>query len=148
MQAVSFPTPVVGVDPEQHYLFIETTSRTELKVFLFLWVKPDGRVRNVMSFLFDKSVDSMMGRHLNNWRRPEGEFTIPQLVDNLWAGFWKHEEENQALGRLLWMGVSKLPHLEETEHTGARLLGSDKPKPKRKTKPKPQTPSVFDLFEE
>lgn len=153
MQAAGFPEPVLGVDSDQDYLMLDTKSRTGLKVFLCLWVHPSGQLRDALSFVFEDKSASLMGRHLNNWRRPAGDFTVPQLVDSLWAAFWKHEEENLTLNRLQWMSTPRLPDLDEAEHTGPLLLGEvtlDKPRRKR-TKPpvvEEDRTTVFDLFKE
>lgn len=151
MAGAGFPEPVLGADNDQHYLVLDTKSRTGLKVFLCLWVQPDGQIRDALSFVFEDKAASITGKHLNNWRRPEGAFTVSQLVDSLWAAFWAHEEENRTLNRLQWMHVSKLPDLVEVEHTGPSLLGaSPEDKPQRKRKKAGVAPddhtTVFDLF--
>lgn len=153
LAAAGFPDPVLGSDLEHCYLMLDTTSRTGLKVFLCLWLQPGGQVRDALSFVFD-GQPSMMGKHLNNWRRPEGDFTVPQLVDKLWEAFWAHEEENRALNRLQWMHLSKLPDLDEEVPSGPSLLdaASHIDKPQRKRKKTPIVPdehtTVFDLFKE
>jgi len=153
MHAAGFREPVLGVDNEQQYLMLDTVSRSGLKVFICVWIHPDGRIRDALTFVFEDRSASLMGKHLNNWRRSEGDFTVQQLVDSLWAAFWVHEEENRTLNRLQWMHISKLPDLDEVEHTGPPLLGAvDEDKPRRKRKKDRLIPdehtTVFDLFRE
>ena len=167
MEAAGFQGVTVGADPDEHYLNIDTRSPlNQEKVFLCAWVLKDGSIREVLSFVFpNKNGQALMGLHLNNWRRPLGEHTVPHLVDLLWEAFWKHEEENHTLGRIQWMRSPRLPPLTEIEYLEAPLLAQEAPTldaldellaevntpgppptPRSKKKPLLDEGSVLDLF--
>lgn len=70
----------------------------------------DGTATTALSYLGKHGSD--VCQHLNGWRR-EGGMDVGALVDDLWRAFWAHEQENEGLGRTLWMHGPTLPVLAE-----------------------------------
>jgi hypothetical protein len=108
-----------GRDTGTGFLHV-TLHLLDADVMVFVEENPDGKVKEALSFMLLKTKPGA-SLHLNGWRRPPEDVPVPDLVDALWAKFWRDEEENSGLGRVLWMHGPTLPALAEGESHQERL---------------------------
>jgi len=132
IQAAGLSVLQLEMDSDHNYFVVTLETDIKQNVMLCVWVHSNGSIRDVLSFVNEGSIS---GRFLNYWRRPEGVFEIPQLVDQMWSAFWAHEEENQARHRILWMPAKQLPECSESHSEGPVLF----PVPTQKKKPTVKT---------